>query len=172
MVRACASSSRTCAVSAADSAAEALGIAWSASRLRVKTSSNCVCKSGELRAIAALDRALISRLIEKDRRLLELIEEKDHHAEEQDEKLHRHFHDGVEEQADAAGAQRTAREIALHLRLIGAEIGEREEKIRPECRTRRCSAVDGSIEKSTASSFPILPAMESASLKDKSAGSR
>src|SRR5687767_6804785 len=78
--------------------------------------------------VTVLDRALVSRLVEKERWLLELIEKKNHRAEQQDEELHRHLHDGVKDQADAARAERTARQIPLHLRLIGAEIGERKEK--------------------------------------------
>ena len=57
-----------------------------------------------------------------------MIEEKNHRAEEEDEKLHRHFHDRVEEQTDPARAQRTAGEITLHLRLVGAEIRERKKE--------------------------------------------
>src|ERR1700732_5250206 len=91
----------------------------------------------ELRTVAALNRALIRRLIEKHRRLFELIEEKNHRTEQQDEKLHGHFHDRVEKQTDPARAQRTAGEITLHLRLIGAKIRERKketaEDARPEC---------------------------------------
>src|SRR5688572_29426330 len=72
-------------------------------------------QSSQLRAVAALDRALISRLVKKDGRLFKLIKEKDHCAKEQDKELHRHFHQRVEKQANAAGTERIAREIALHL---------------------------------------------------------
>src|ERR1700686_2850299 len=99
---------------------------------------------GELRAVAALNRALISRLIEKHGGLFELIEKKNHRAEEEDEKLHRHFHDRVEEQTDPARAQRTAGEITLHLRLVGAEIREREEE--PAENPRPDSVAPGGIE--------------------------
>src|SRR5438045_2497574 len=41
----------------------------------------------QLRAVTALDGALITGLIEKDRWLFELIEKKDHRAEKQDQEL-------------------------------------------------------------------------------------
>src|SRR5256714_7152993 len=82
----------------------------------------------QLRAKTALNRALVAGLIEKDRRLFELVEKKDHRAQKQNEKLHRHFHEGIEEQTDPGSAERISGEIALDLRLVGPEIGEGEEK--------------------------------------------
>src|SRR3954470_23586904 len=59
-------------------------------------------ESVELWPVTARDRALVTGLIKKDRRLFELIEEKDHRAEEENQELHRHFDEGVKEQTDAA----------------------------------------------------------------------
>ena len=60
--------------------------------------------------------------IEKQRRRLELIKDKNQDAEQQDAELHRDFADGVEHEAEPAFAQRRAGNVALHLRLVGAEI--------------------------------------------------
>src|SRR5687767_5477739 len=66
--------------------------------------------------LCALDR------IEEQWRSDELIENEHHGADEQDEKLHRHFHHAVEEKPETALRDGLAGEVALHLRLIGAEI--------------------------------------------------
>ena len=79
------------------------------------------------------------RLVEEDRRRLELIEDEHQHAEQQDEELHRDLEHGVEHQAEPALAQRRPREVALHLRLVGAEVRQREEEAAEQARTRRCS---------------------------------
>ena len=47
--------------------------------------------------------------------------------DEQDEELHRDLGHGVEQQAEAALRDRFAGEIALHLGLVAAEIGQRQE---------------------------------------------
>ena len=51
--------------------------------------------------------------------------------------MHRHLGHGVEQQAELALRDRLAREIALHLGLVAAEIGERKERsadqAAPEC---------------------------------------
>ena len=54
----------------------------------------------------------------------------EHHgeADEENEELHRHFCHGVEQQAEPALRNRTAGEISLDLRLITAEIAQREER--------------------------------------------
>ena len=47
----------------------------------------------------------------------------------------------VEKQTEPARAQRTAREISLHLRLVGAEIGEREKKAAKNAGPKRVAPV-------------------------------
>src|SRR5438067_603491 len=49
-------------------------------------------------------------------------------AQQQDDELHRDLQHGVEHQAQTALAQRGAADVALHLRLVGAEVREREEQ--------------------------------------------
>src|SRR5947209_2179586 len=82
----------------------------------------------ELGSVAAGDRAMIAWLVEKNGRLFELIEKEDHRAEQEDQELQRYFDDGVEEQSDAAGAERISGEIPLHLGLVRAKIGKRKKK--------------------------------------------
>ena len=65
--------------------------------------------------------------IEKDRRCFELVKGEEHRADEQDEKLHRDLHNPIQQQAEAALGDRLAGEVALHLRLVGAEVGELQE---------------------------------------------
>ena len=67
-------------------------------------------------------RAFVGGLIEKERRLFELEENENHHAGQEDEELHRQLEDGVEKEAEAAGGERAAGEVALDLRLVGSEI--------------------------------------------------
>src|ERR1700720_1447260 len=74
-----------------------------------------VLQGVQLRAVAERHGTFVSGAIEVNRRLLELVEQKDHCAKEQDEKLHRHLHNCVEEQAETAGPKRPTGEIALHL---------------------------------------------------------
>ena len=76
----------------------------------------------------ALQPALPSRLVEEDRRRLELVEDEHQHAQQQDEELHRDLEHGVEHQPEPALAQRRPREVALHLRLVGAEVRQRQEE--------------------------------------------
>ncbi len=66
-------------------------------------------------------------MLEQHRRLHEQVEHEDHGADEQNEELHRDFGHGVEKQAQAALGDRFAGEVALHLRLIAAEIGKEKE---------------------------------------------
>ena len=68
------------------------------------------------------------RAVEKDGGGLELVEDEDQRAEQQDEELHRDLQQRVEHEAEPALAQRGAADVALHLRLIGAEVGERQEE--------------------------------------------
>ena len=67
-------------------------------------------------------------LLEEHRRLDEQIKYKHHSADEQNEKLHGDFGHGVEQQAEAALGDGASREIALHLRLVAAEVGEKQER--------------------------------------------
>ena len=75
-----------------------------------------------------LRRALVGGSIKISGRLLKLIEHEDHRAEQKNEELHWHFHDRVEEKAEAARLDRVARQVALNLGLIRPEVGESEEK--------------------------------------------
>ena len=69
------------------------------------------------------------RLIEEHRRVgLGLIEHEQERSDHDDEELHRDFEDGVEHQPQSSFAQRRAADVALHLRLVGAEIGERQKQ--------------------------------------------
>src|SRR4029453_4016465 len=90
-----------------------------------------------MRPIAALDRTLVRWLIEINRRLFELIKHENNRAKQENEKLQRHFHRGVEEQSETTLFERAPCEISLYLRLIRSEIGKREKKAadqpRPEC---------------------------------------
>ena len=61
-------------------------------------------------------------------RLIEQEEDEYHGADIQNQELHGHFRHGVEQEAEAALANRFPGQIALHLALVGAEIGEREER--------------------------------------------
>ena len=88
----------------------------------------------ELRPVCARARAFELHGVEEDGRLRELVEDEDHRAEEEDEELHRHLDHPVEEQAEPALRDRLARQVALHLRLVGAEVGEREEAAAEESR--------------------------------------
>ena len=91
----------------------------------------------QLRRIATLHGTLVRRLIEINGRFFELIKHEDDRTEQQNEKLHWHFHSGIEKQPETTLFERASREISLHLRLIRPEIGKREKKTanqaRPEC---------------------------------------
>ena len=93
-------------------------------------------QSGELARLLALCRALVSGLVEKDRRLFELEENENHHPGEEDEELHRQLEHGIEKETEAAAGERTAGEIALDLRLVGPEIGEREKESAEQARPK------------------------------------
>ena len=62
------------------------------------------------------------------RRLHEQVEHEHHGPDEQDEELHGDFGHGVEQQAQAALRDGFAGQVALHLRLVAAEIGEEQER--------------------------------------------
>ena len=72
--------------------------------------------------------------VEEQRRRDELVEDEDHRADEEDEELHRHFDHAVDEQAEAALGDRRAGEVALDLRLVGAEVRERQERAADQAR--------------------------------------
>ncbi len=59
---------------------------------------------------------------------MEVVEDEDQHAGEQDEKLHRHLEERVEQQREAALLQAAPREIPLHLALVAAEVGQHQEE--------------------------------------------
>ena len=68
------------------------------------------------------------RLVEEHRVRCELVEDEQERAQQQDDELHRDLQHRVEHQAQATLAQRGAADVALHLRLVGAEVGEGEEQ--------------------------------------------
>src|SRR5690606_11068995 len=63
-----------------------------------------------------------------NRRWFKLIKNEHQRAQQQDGKLHRDFQNRVEHQSQSAFPQRSACEITLHLRLIRAEIRQRQEQ--------------------------------------------
>src|SRR5580692_10802554 len=65
--------------------------------------------------------------MEQKGRALKHEEHKYNRPKEQNEKLDRNLRHGVKQQAEPALTDRFAREISLHLALIAAEIGQREE---------------------------------------------
>ena len=88
------------------------------------------------------DGAFVGRLIEKDRRLFKLEENENHHPGEENEELHRQFEHGIEKQPEATADERSAGKIALHLRLVGPEIGEREEKAAEQTRPKGVASLE------------------------------
>src|SRR5262245_39699182 len=102
---------------------------------------------GELSGLCALCRALVSGLVEKERRLFELEKNKNHHTGEEDKELHRQLADGIENEAETPGGERTAGEIALDLRLIGPEIRESEKESAQQTRPKSVALlrIDGEI---------------------------
>ena len=83
----------------------------------------------EPRALRAFDMTPPFGLIEEHRRVrLKLIEHKQQRAQHDDEELHRNLENGVEHQTEPAFAQRRAADVTLHLRLVGAEIRERQKQ--------------------------------------------
>src|SRR5580765_449160 len=72
---------------------------------------------GQLWRIATLHRTFVGRLIEINRRLLELIKHEHKRTKQQNEKLHWHLHRSVEEQSQTTLLERTPCEVTLYLRL-------------------------------------------------------
>ncbi len=68
------------------------------------------------------------RLVEVQRRRLELVKHEHQRTQQQDRELHRDLQHRVEHQSEAALAQRIPCEVSLHLALIGTEIRERQEE--------------------------------------------
>ena len=66
--------------------------------------------------------------IEEHGRPFELVEDEEERPGEQDHELHRQLGEGVEDEREAALAKRTPGEIALHLALVAAEVGEHQEE--------------------------------------------
>ena len=67
-------------------------------------------------------------LVEENRGAFEGVEHEDQRSEQQDEELHRDLQERVEHQPEPALAEAAAADVTLHLRLIGAEVREREEE--------------------------------------------
>ncbi len=72
--------------------------------------------------------------VEEERRGGELEEGEDHGPDEEDEELHRHFDHAVDQHAEPALLDRLAGEIALHLRLVAAEVRQRHQQAADEAR--------------------------------------
>ena len=70
------------------------------------------------------------------------------HAEQQDEELHGNFQHRIEHQTQPAFAQGRTGKITLHLRLIGAEVGQRQKKSAEQSRPERVTPVDVELKSS------------------------
>ncbi len=79
--------------------------------------------------------------IEKYRRGLELIEHEQHRPDEENEKLHGNFDHPVEQQPHAALGDGAPGEVALHLRLVGAEVGKLQEQPAQDAGPHRVAVV-------------------------------
>src|ERR671925_582955 len=95
----------------------------------------------QLRRVSVLQRPFVRRLIEINRRLFELIKHENNRAEQQDEKLHRHFYYCVEKQSETTLFKRAARKISLYLGLVRSEIRQRQKKSADQARPERISLV-------------------------------
>jgi hypothetical protein len=58
---------------------------------------------------------------------VEVVEDEDEHAREQDEELHGHFQERVEQQGEPALGEARAGEVTLHLALVAPEIRQHQE---------------------------------------------
>ena len=71
---------------------------------------------------------------------MELVEDDEQEADGEDAELHRQLHEAVEHEPEARLRQRRAGQVALHLRLVGAEVGELHEEAAgqaaPDCVAR------------------------------------
>ena len=70
-----------------------------------------------------------------------LIKHKHHHADEQDQNLHRDFDEGAHQQRRAAFADRFSRQKALHLALIATEIRQHQKQSANQSGPQRVSFV-------------------------------
>src|SRR5439155_18612704 len=87
------------------------------------------------------DCSVIGWAIEINRRLFELVEQENHCSQQQNEKLHRHFHNCIEKKTESAGGYRPVGEIPLNLRLVGAEIRECQKKSAKDSRPKRVAPI-------------------------------
>ena len=78
----------------------------------------------------------------------------------------------LKSKTDTAGAQRTAGEITLHLRLIGAEVGEREKETAENAGPEGVALGRDRSRNRPPGVFPFCRADESALVNDKSVGKR
>ncbi len=72
---------------------------------------------------------------------MKLIKNENNHTHEENQELHRDLDQRVEEQPQPALRQRRAREISLHLRLIGPEVGKCDKKPTGKSRPERVTGV-------------------------------
>ena len=103
---------------------------------------NCASIAASSGAVAVLGLPLPGDLVEVHRRRLELVKHEQQHAQRQDEQLHGDFEHGVEHQAQSAFAERRAAQVALHLRLIGAEIGQHQKRGAQHARPERVAVFE------------------------------
>src|SRR5690606_14547129 len=101
---------------------------------RLESAREAILERAQLAGVRRPRDALERRGVEEDRRRREQVEDEDEEADQQDDELHRHLEEAVEEEAEPALRDRAPRQVALHLRLVGAEIGEREEEAAGDAR--------------------------------------
>jgi len=83
--------------------------------------------------------------VEEHRGAFKLVEDEQERAEQEDEELHRNLQERIGHQTEAAFAQRGAADVSLHLRLVGAEIREREKQTAEQAGPKRVAP--GRIER-------------------------
>src|SRR5690606_4865098 len=71
-----------------------------------------------------------------------LIKQENHHADQQNEKLHRHFQQSVHNHSHLTFLHRFPRKIALNLTLVGSEIRKREKSSTDDSAPNRISIVE------------------------------
>jgi hypothetical protein len=70
------------------------------------------------------------------------MQDQDDDPDQQDEELHGNLEQSIEQQAQATVADRTSRQVSLNLRLIGAEVGHRQEETAGEARPEGVAVVE------------------------------
>ena len=100
----------------------------------------------ELRHILRFGEPLERYRIEHDRRFFELIENEQERAGEKDDELHRDLDERAEQKRKPAFLERTRRQIALHLTLVGPEIREHEKNTATDAGPKRIGDVGIQIE--------------------------